>query len=85
MISSDNLLCLFIVLPFAGGFLITLVGNRSRRFVPYLAMMTTFGQLLTAVGLVAAVRCQGILVYSTGIGKSELLNTVRCESSVISI
>jgi formate hydrogenlyase subunit 3/multisubunit Na+/H+ antiporter MnhD subunit len=72
MISSDNLLCLFIVVPFAGGFLISLVQDRSRRFAPYLTMMACLGQLLTAVGLLGVIHRQGMLVYCTGIGKSTV-------------
>ena len=70
MIPAAHLLCLFIVIPFAGGFLITLLGDRNRRFVLYLAVITTLGQLLTAVGLLTVINHQGILVYCTGIGKS---------------
>ncbi len=72
MMISSNLLCLFIVIPLAGGFLITLVGDRSQKFAPYLAIVTTLGQLLTAVGLVIVINRQGILVYCTGIGKSTV-------------
>ena len=72
MISAANLLCFFIVIPLAGGFLITLVGNRSQRFAPYLTMLMTLGQLLTAIGLVADINRQGILVYCTGVGKSTV-------------
>ena len=73
MIPAAHLLCLFIVIPFAGGFLITLLGDhRNRRFVLYLAVITTLGQLLTAVGLLAVINHQGILVYCTGIGRSTM-------------
>ena len=70
--SAANLLCLFIVIPFAGGFLITWVGDRDQRFAAYLTRVLTLGQLLTAVGLLVVVNRQGILVYSTGIGKSTM-------------
>ena len=70
--SAANLLCLFIVIPLAGGFLITWVGNRDQRFAPYLARVLTLGQLLTAVGLLVVINRHGILVYSTGIGKSTM-------------
>jgi multicomponent Na+:H+ antiporter subunit D len=72
MLSAANLLCLFIVIPLAGGFLITFVGNRSQRFAPFLTMLLTLGQLLTAMSLVATINNQGILVYCTGIGKSTV-------------
>lgn len=70
--SSSNLLCLFIVIPFAGGFLITLLGSRYQKFPPYLAIITTFGQLLTALGLASVINRHGILVYATGVGKSTV-------------
>ncbi len=72
MMLGTNLLCLFIVIPFAGGFLITLAGGRSRKFAPYLAMIATLGQLLCAIGLMFVVNRQGILVYCTGIGRSMM-------------
>jgi len=70
--SAANLLCLFIVIPLAGGFLITWVGNRAQRFASYLTRVLTLGQLLTAVGLLVVVNRHGMLVYSTGIGKSTM-------------
>jgi len=70
MMLGSNLLCLFIVIPFAGGFLITLMGDRNQKLAPYLAMGAALGQLLTAVGLAVVTNRQGVLVYCTGIGKS---------------
>jgi multicomponent Na+:H+ antiporter subunit D len=72
MIPAAHLLCIYIVIPFAGGFLITLLGNRSQRFVLYLAIVTVLGQLLTAVGLIGVIHRQGILVYCTGVGRSTV-------------
>ncbi|MBF0511002.1 MAG: NADH/ubiquinone/plastoquinone (complex I) [Candidatus Omnitrophica bacterium] len=72
MTAHTNLFCLYIILPLAGAFLAALIGERSRKMLSLLVIITTLGEFLTALGLVSVVNHDGPLVYLTGVGKSFL-------------
>jgi len=67
-----NIIPLFVVIPLAGSFLISILGRRFKVLPDLLGFFATLGSLLAAIAAVWAINSYGTLVYSVGAWKAPI-------------
>jgi len=72
MIQAANIIPLFVVIPFAGAFLVALVGRRIEKAPDFIGILSTLGLCIISFVSVWAVNVYDVLVYSVGAWKAPI-------------